>query len=88
MFDIVRVINGGVRMLGKLKNVEYHRSSLAEIYIADLDLGDMTLNITYNCTSGELFMHEWYLLSDIEYVEIRDSLLEYFEHLYASKHAS
>ena len=91
MFETAKTSNGGAYMaenLSNLKNVEYHASSQAEIYIAELELPDLTLNITYNCTNGNLFIHEWYQLDDAEYDSIRKPLLKYFENLYENRRAS
>lgn len=60
-----------------------HVGNQSRFYTAKASYNDMILNITYDCNSQDIIIHEWYKLSKNQIIEVAEELKKYFENIAA-----
>ena len=60
-----------------------HIGNQSRFYTAKARYNDIILNITYDCNSQDILIHEWYKLSKNQIIEIAEELKKYFENIAA-----
>ena len=60
-----------------------HIGNQSKFYTAKARYNDMILNITYDCNSQDIIIHEWYKLSKNQIIEVTEELKKYFENIAA-----
>lgn len=51
-----------------------HIGNQSKFYTAKARYNDMILNITYDCNSQDIIIHEWYKLSKNQIIEVTEEL--------------
>lgn len=60
-----------------------HTGNQSKFYTAKASYNDIILNITYDCNSQNIIIHEWYKLSKNQIIEVTEELKKYFENIAA-----
>lgn len=56
-----------------------HTGNQSKFYTAKASYNDIILNITYDCKSQNIIIHEWYKLNENQIAEVIAELKKYFE---------
>ena len=60
-----------------------HTGNQSNFYTAKASYNDIILNITYDCNSQNIIIHEWYKLSKNQIAEVTAELKNYFKNIAA-----
>ena len=61
-----------------MKELKLWEGTTERFYTGRLDKGCETINITYDCNTSNLIVHEWYLFDKGELAELTTKLLNLF----------
>lgn len=62
-----------------IKKEKYHKGKESEFYTAKAKYNGKNLNITYDCKTENIIIHEWYKFNNIQLSDINEKLMMYFK---------
>lgn len=75
-----KVLNAGrLKMELFIKKEKYHRGNDSEFYTAKARYNDINFNITYDCRTENIIVHEWYKFNNIQLSDINERIKLYFK---------
>lgn len=66
---------------GSISNVKRVKGNITDCFWAIFHYLGFKINITYDCLTNVLLIHEWYDLPESELTKISDMLQKYFQSL-------
>lgn len=70
--------------VNEMKELKLWEGTTESFYTGKFDKGGDTINITYDCNTNNLIIHEWYLFSKSELAELTTKLLDLFKRVQAA----
>ena len=62
-----------------IKKEVYHKGDVSEYYTAKIRYDDMNFNITYDCKTENLIIHEWYKIDSCQIYKLTEHLKRHFK---------
>lgn len=64
-------------------SMNHRKGNTTEAYMTKATAGKVKLNVTFNCMTGDLIIHQWYLFNEDELAELTAELAAFFAQLVA-----
>lgn len=73
-----------MKEMKELKGLKLWEGTTERVYTGKFDKGGVIFNITFDCKTNNLIIHEWYLLNKGELAELTTKLLDLFKKVQAA----
>ena len=62
-----------------IKKEKYHKGNVSEFYTVKARYNDKIFNITYDCKTKKIIIHEWYKFDNIQLSDISKKIKLHFK---------
>lgn len=62
-----------------IKKEKYHQGNESKFYTAKARYNNINFNITYDCKTGNIIIHEWYKFNKEQLIDVQEQIKVHFK---------